>query len=659
MTVGLLSTFFRGYAQNYVVKDICELPSDLIARTEVRMDKNGHECAVVRVNIPSVKRMEFGEDAVVGKTLPGEYVLYVPENTQKLSYSIDENSKGIIDFSAFQIGLKGKCTYRCTLQRSDKLAAGKKGTLKLHTNPEGAIALLNGEPIGETPLTLSDVTIGEHKLGFAYTDPWSTRPDTIISITEGQILSLSLQLKEEEYPEPATLLDWGEGGATTVPYKEIENNGKKGIVHLTGKILVPCEYDIIVKNNDRYDYFVVGVNIGEYYQYGLYKAGEKLVLPVAYDWIVLLPNNLAWTKKNGKWGYSHIVTGKDLTPHMYDGNIHQPKNGFCIVDIDRNHQQYLKIEGNELKEMPYTFDMACDFNKEGFAIANLPREQGGNCVILDAKNFSEGKCISTPYRIIKGWTYFSDGLCPVRANGKYGAIDTKGQLVVPAIYDEMSNFLSGSAYVELNGKNCYISQKGNVIEGSGDWEKDTYGDKKYLIITKNGKQGIVHRSGKIVVPCEYDECEVLGSEHTRGELGFNKSKYFSAIKDDVCYVYGEQGLVFTCPDNCKANYYEDGFFTIVDQETYTKGYANAQGELVAGPIYEDAPSVYWGQYQISEGLLIVWIGHRCGFLNSRGEMVVPMDYTGAFPFVNGKTYVQKQNGKWIELDRKTISSRQQ
>jgi translation initiation factor 6 (eIF-6) len=54
---------------------------------------------------------------------------------------------------------------------------------------------------------------------------------------------------------------------------------------------------------------------------------------------------------------------------------------------------------------------------------------------------------------------FREGLAGVEINGKYGFIDTKGNLVIPPVYDDAWHFSEGLARVEINGKWGYIDKR--------------------------------------------------------------------------------------------------------------------------------------------------------------------------------------------------------
>lgn len=65
-------------AQSLVVKNFEELTHDLSARTNTRIDEEGNHCALIRINVPTIKSLVF-DNTVVGEAqyLPGEYIVYV------------------------------------------------------------------------------------------------------------------------------------------------------------------------------------------------------------------------------------------------------------------------------------------------------------------------------------------------------------------------------------------------------------------------------------------------------------------------------------------------------------------------------------------------------------------------------------------------------
>lgn len=59
---------------------------------------------------------------------------------------------------------------------------------------------------------------------------------------------------------------------------------------------------------------------------------------------------------------------------------------------------------------------------------------------------------------------FSEGLCSVKKNGKYGYIDTSGKEVIPPKYEWALPFKNSKAEITLNGRKLLINNKGEEIK---------------------------------------------------------------------------------------------------------------------------------------------------------------------------------------------------
>ena len=62
---------------------------------------------------------------------------------------------------------------------------------------------------------------------------------------------------------------------------------------------------------------------------------------------------------------------------------------------------------------------------------------------------------------------FSDGLAQVRINGKWGYINTDGQVAIPAAFDSATPFRDGLAQVTQGGKWQYVDRFGGAVWREG------------------------------------------------------------------------------------------------------------------------------------------------------------------------------------------------
>lgn len=107
-----------GFAQTEIkIKMMEQLPNDLAARTHARQDNNGDDCALVRVVVPAVKGIQF-KGWVIGEVgyQPGEYQVYVPQGTKKITFMHENYEPGEIRFS---FPIESKCVYRVVLEVPD------------------------------------------------------------------------------------------------------------------------------------------------------------------------------------------------------------------------------------------------------------------------------------------------------------------------------------------------------------------------------------------------------------------------------------------------------------------------------------------------------------------------------------------------------------
>lgn len=229
------------------------------------------------------------------------------------------------------------------------------------------------------------------------------------------------------------------------------------------------------------------------------------------------------------------------------------------------------------------------------------------------------------------------GYAAVRSNGKYGFINTAGELVIPYEWDNVRFFREGLVAVQ-----------------------------------KDGKWGFLNGAGELVIPCQWDYCSygfIDGLAHVSNEDGSGRHYFIDQTGEVVLTVTGE---------NVGEAFY-DGLAYISRDGKY--GYFNREGEMVIPCQWETASNFHNGtavvtrgglEYCIdvngrilfcyesligcensgnfSEGLMRVRFGGLQGFMNQQGEMVIPCEWTTADDFREGVARVKNGDG-WGVIDR--------
>jgi serine/threonine protein kinase len=271
----------------------------------------------------------------------------------------------------------------------------------------------------------------------------------------------------------------------------VSKNGKCGFIDKAGKEVIPCIYDDV----DNFSEGLAPVEKDKKWGF-INKAGNE-VIPCIYDYAENFSEGLACVKKDGMFGFIDKEE-KEVIPIIYDGAENFSEGLACVKK--GNYWGYINKEGEIV--VPFIHDIAHSFS-EGLAHVGGFRLYSGGFFIK--KNGTE----VIPLKYYDGVNDFSEGLAPVKKNGKWGFIDKSGNEVIPCIYDDAENFSEeGFAAVKKGKKWGFINKAGNeVIPCIYDYVDDF--SEGLAPVEKNGKSGFIDKAGKEVIPCIYDGAGVF------------------------------------------------------------------------------------------------------------------------------------------------------
>jgi hypothetical protein len=230
-------------------------------------------------------------------------------------------------------------------------------------------------------------------------------------------------------------------------------------------------------------------------------------------------------------------------------------------------------------------------------------DQGGNVVIKPKQN----------WKFIWG---FKGGLAAVVVKGKFGFINTKGEIAIKPKFDGVRGFYDGLAFVQVGAYQealvGYIDYSGKLsipfefgYKAGTDFamnraivSKGEYGDDKYMLIDKTGK--------------------VL-----KNQLNLTCSVDFQTKSTAKGFVEGLLPVRLELPN----------------QTTVFKlngcGYIDMQGKVAIPP----DPNIRTAE-SFSEGLASVEIKGKWGYINKSGSIVIEPKFQEVSPFTNGLAYVK-------------------
>ncbi|BDQ02281.1 WG repeat-containing protein [Ignavibacterium sp.] len=179
-------------------------------------------------------------------------------------------------------------------------------------------------------------------------------------------------------------------------------------------------------------------------KFGFCTYNKKIVIEPKYDEVSFFEGKLAGVKIDDLWG---VINDK--------GNIIVPPN-YTIIEI--------------------CGEMILAYKRDNYSIFD--------------KFGKEMPSISKKYNWFKPAD--ESGLIIVTEGKKYGLINDKGNAIVPAKYDFLSNFNSGMARFQKDKKWGFINKAGKeVITAEYDDAENFQGD--LAIVEKNGQRGVINK----------------------------------------------------------------------------------------------------------------------------------------------------------------------
>ena len=214
------------------------------------------------------------------------------------------------------------------------------------------------------------------------------------------------------------------------------------------------------------------------------------------------------------------------------------------------------------------------------------------------------------------------------ASGRFGFIDVHGAMVIQPMFIWAKSFYHGYGEVFVCGHDVFIDRSGNLFP----YHPGIAGSKNELRPRQVGKKwGFADWTDKLVIPAIFDETLSGFSE------GLAPVK-----KGDAWGFIDTAGKFVIAPRFKQANYFHEG---VADVET------QHEQELLIDRTGAVLPRNY-DQLKgvISEGRIPAERAGRVGYLNDKGEMVIPPQYQSGASFHGGLAAVESK-GQWGYIDR--------
>jgi tetratricopeptide (TPR) repeat protein len=408
---------------------------------------------------------------------------------------------------------------------------------------------------------------------------------------------------------------------------------------------------------------------------------------------------LPYLTKNKKYTLLNIGTLKFIGDVEYDSMTALPKGKFIVS----KYNKYGVIDILANKIIPTTYD--CIENSGDFFIIKLGKNYGvlndQGQKIVDFSFESISKTENNNFIVSKNIN---------NVKSTVGLISSKGEGILEAIYTYISEVDATTFNVTLNNQCYLIDQSGTVISQkytSLDPLSYVSNSNLYLKAGLKNKQGLINKKGEVVIPLLYESLNEAGDyiivSNTIPKVGSRfgiidqKGKVVLELKYkniDFCgnnlFSINTNTLPKSTVSDCKlysltSNSFltKDSFDSIIQvdngllmvQKNELVGYINELGETVVSPVYQP----YYGDERGTGGdggeekcyvglnsdenianydiynkteLLLVQLDEKIGYINFKGEIIIPIIYTYGSNFYKGMASVSDENQNKSIIDTK-------
>ena len=312
-------------------------------------------------------------------------------------------------------------------------------------------------------------------------------------------------------------------------------------------------------------------------------------------------------KYAGSWGFCD-KSGYMVIPPIYT-SADWFREGLSVV-FKKDHYGYINKLGQIVIEPK--FDDALSFN-EGHALVEMDEKWG---MINRAGDF----VIPCEYEELGN---LSNGLCYYYEDGLYGYLDTKGYPRLKPQYTEAYDFEGELAVVSKNDYYGVIDEFGTTLIPFKYEDLIYHSAGKYIALLDD-YWGIISLKGDTIVPFEYD---FIGKP-INGLSIIELEDQFNFLDTTGKFIFTE--LVETYSEYRVLAQFKNGYAKTLSDRGFNL--TNKEGQKLFRSDWEDV-----GSYS---NIIAVKKGGKWGYVNTKGQKVLPFEYSYAHSFKEDAAIVQ-------------------
>lgn len=419
-------------------------------------------------------------------------------------------------------------------------------------------------------------------------------------------------------------------GLARVGRKNSSGATEYGYIDKKGTEIIPLKYQTL---GYSFSNGLVYAKDPETNRYGFFdKTGKWAIQPVYLDVTSFDDHGGAWAKMtDAKYHYIN-KTGKDLgtVDEKAATSKYFGKDGFAVHESNDNSYVLIDNTGKIISKID-----DCD------AVYNYSEGIGGyKCKSNSKYGFIDinGKKLTTcDFDGFAAFTEYASKVDKVvDGKTKSGYIDTKGNIILPLVYDNVYAFRNGWGLIKKDGNYFFVDKNGNLKEPPAKYDElnefrsgyamgkikgEANGPNKYVYINPELKEEFTVSASQ-AFPI-WETVAIVSSDNKNYELMNKKGNIFKVLT----------GVE-------QVNFCTDGMLGIREKGKW--GYVNDKGDVIVSPKYDTCTGFKYGYGRVRSG-------GKWGIVDRSGTEIFATKYENILPGENG--YFIFYNNGWGMMDK--------
>ena len=250
----------------------------------------------------------------------------------------------------------------------------------------------------------------------------------------------------------------------------------------------------------------------------------------------------------------------------------------------------------------------------------------------------------------------NSGLYPIKIDGKYGFIDSRGKMLIAPQFDRTSGFSEGLAVVRIGAKSGFINSTGEVVIAPQFDEASPFSE-GLAAVQVGTKFGYISTKGLVVITPQFVYANSFDNGRAavklngeprsfdqRGKIGHIGKDRYAFIDKEGKYI-GTPGFLFVQWGFGNEHAWTDDV-TLIRTADDLIGIMNDAGKVLIADKVEEI-----GDSGFTDGLAPAATGGKWGYIDKRGDWVIEPQFEHAFGFKDGLASVEV-GGRWGFIDQK-------